>query len=91
MRVVRDSHESLENPPVCFPEGLGVKQVRQESNPEPTVLETAALPVELRTYKVGEAGFAPTHSRHPQSFTRKIRGDLALLLDDRARTGVTLL
>jgi hypothetical protein len=29
------------------------RQVRQESNPQPTVLETVALPIELLTYARG--------------------------------------
>ena len=28
-----------------------LKQARRESNPQPPVLETGALPIELRTYK----------------------------------------
>lgn len=35
---------------------------RQESNLQPTVLETAALPIELRSYLAAEVGLEPTDS-----------------------------
>ena len=44
---------------------LLIWQVRRESNPQPSVLETAALPIAPRTYRLfgGERGIR-THDHH---------------------------
>jgi hypothetical protein len=38
---------------------FNVKQARRESNPQPPVLETGALPIELRTYNPGSPTTEP--------------------------------
>ena len=41
----------------CDHENVSKNQVRRDSNPQPTVLETATLPIELLTYLILDFGF----------------------------------
>src|SRR5216117_3991512 len=52
------------------------KQARQESNLQPPVLETGALPIELRTYEQLDAQTRQTHRRKPSRVNGRFDGFL---------------